>query len=492
MVNVKLPKTVKLKTYVATTLVLAVLLLASVGYVLTSNGTTVTITPQSYIETASYVIEKIGSTVYAKNGSTGEPEFSGTNAATVIQTVFNTVKTYGRIIVKGDISLDSTLVFDYDTNGVYALDFEFDTLRINHNGNGLEIKANVRNVNIRGNNLIAKNDYEGKAVVIEDADANNVELNYLYHLGTVQTGSVGIYIKDNNSETEANHVNVNNIYGFDTALLIEGNSNKVSSNLVIINKIRATNTAVKLHGNGGSIRYNKILVNDAATEATAVYLHAQSSSIYANTLDFGVVRSENGYALQLLGVSPYWINSNHITIGWVLAFSSQCVRIVNPSGGNNFITVVTDVADKVGIYNENTNNEFIVGACLSDITTGKAIENSGKLTCIGCQFDLTKVTNTGTIAYVGHWDGVLGRPCATENSGTATVSNGDYFTHGLAGKPTIVTLTCMNATYDGVPVVVNCNYANTNSTHVCVSMYWTNGTAITADLLVSYYVEYKP
>lgn len=80
----------------------------------------------------------------------------------------------------------------------------------------------------------------------------------------------------------------------------------------------------------------------------------------------------------------------------------------------------------------------------------------------------------------------------TENSGTATVSNGDYFAHGLAGKPDIITLTCMNATYDGVPVVVNCNYANTNSTHVCVSLYWTNGTAITTDLLVSYYVEYEP
>jgi len=84
MVNVKLPKTVRLKTYVGTTLVLTVLLLASVGYVLTSNGTTVTITPQSYTETASYVIFKVGSTYYAKNGSTGEIEFSGTNASYIV------------------------------------------------------------------------------------------------------------------------------------------------------------------------------------------------------------------------------------------------------------------------------------------------------------------------------------------------------------------------------------------------------------------------
>jgi len=100
MVNVKLPKTVKLKTYVATTLVLAVLLLASVGYVLTSNGTTVTITPQSYIETASYVIEKIGNTYYAKNGTTGEIEFSGTNAATAIQSTLDNTPSYGSIFIK--------------------------------------------------------------------------------------------------------------------------------------------------------------------------------------------------------------------------------------------------------------------------------------------------------------------------------------------------------------------------------------------------------
>jgi len=112
MVNVKLPKTVKLKTYVATTLVLTVLLLASVGYVLTSNGTTVTITPQSYIETASYVIEKIGSTYYAKNGSTGEIEFSGTDASQVIQNCLsNNVKIY---IKKGHYTIKNTILVNYD------------------------------------------------------------------------------------------------------------------------------------------------------------------------------------------------------------------------------------------------------------------------------------------------------------------------------------------------------------------------------------------
>jgi len=109
MVNVKLPKTVRLKTYVGTTLVLAVLLLASVGYVLTSNGTTVTITPQSYIETASYVIEKIGSTVYAKNGSTGVIEFSGTNASQVI----NNAMDNNRVIYLREGTYTLTAMLDF-------------------------------------------------------------------------------------------------------------------------------------------------------------------------------------------------------------------------------------------------------------------------------------------------------------------------------------------------------------------------------------------
>lgn len=95
---------VKLKTYVATTLILAILLLTSVGYVLTSNGTTtVTLYPySSFVETADYVIFRIGNTYYAKNGSTGEPEFSSTNASYVIQSTANAL-TNGLIFFKNGV-----------------------------------------------------------------------------------------------------------------------------------------------------------------------------------------------------------------------------------------------------------------------------------------------------------------------------------------------------------------------------------------------------
>lgn len=80
----------------------------------------------------------------------------------------------------------------------------------------------------------------------------------------------------------------------------------------------------------------------------------------------------------------------------------------------------------------------------------------------------------------------------TENSGTVVIGNNGDFAHGLSGKPTSITLTSMNATYGGVPVIVSCDYANTDSTNVRISLCWTNETAITDNLLISYYVEYQP
>jgi len=82
----------------------------------------------------------------------------------------------------------------------------------------------------------------------------------------------------------------------------------------------------------------------------------------------------------------------------------------------------------------------------------------------------------------------------TENSGTATdLADGSYIAHGLAGTPTTVTLTCLNSTYDGVPVIVSWDQQNSNSTHIAIHIYWSNGTAITDPVIaISWRAEYQP
>ena len=79
----------------------------------------------------------------------------------------------------------------------------------------------------------------------------------------------------------------------------------------------------------------------------------------------------------------------------------------------------------------------------------------------------------------------------TENSGTATIANGEWIPHGLVDTPTTVTVTTLTPTYDGVPVIVG--IASKNATHIQISAYWTNGTAITDDAIdISWNAKYQP
>jgi hypothetical protein len=75
----------------------------SIGYFVgltTAQTGTITIEPGSFAETASYVIWTDGTYVYAKNGKTGQIDFSGSYAGTVIQSVINASTSGGKIFIK--------------------------------------------------------------------------------------------------------------------------------------------------------------------------------------------------------------------------------------------------------------------------------------------------------------------------------------------------------------------------------------------------------
>jgi len=143
-------------------------------------------------------------------------------------------------------------------------------------------------------------------------------------------------------------------------------------------------------------------------------------------------------------------------------------------GGCSYNTITANVisswkgGSSIGLLvGTNSNNNQIIGNSFND--NARHVSNSGSENIF-----------KGNAGFV------------TENSGTVSLSNNGDFAHGLSGKPTSITLTCMNATYGGVPVIVNCDYEKINMTHVHISLYWANETAITDDLLISYYVEYQP
>jgi hypothetical protein len=80
-----------------------------------------------------------------------------------------------------------------------------------------------------------------------------------------------------------------------------------------------------------------------------------------------------------------------------------------------------------------------------------------------------------------------------KNSGTATIANGEWITHGAAGTPTTITITPRAVTYGSPAVTFVVGVVDRNSTKFQVGCYWTNGTAITTDaIVIDYYCEYKP
>lgn len=68
-------------------------------------------TSKNFQETASYIIYTDGTNVYAKNGSTGSLDYSGTDFSTVLQSVSNQLTTGGTIFIKGSYSMNAQVTF---------------------------------------------------------------------------------------------------------------------------------------------------------------------------------------------------------------------------------------------------------------------------------------------------------------------------------------------------------------------------------------------
>jgi hypothetical protein len=71
-----------------------------VGLTVAQTTTTITIEPNSFQTEASYVIFKDGTTIKARNGTTGAIDYSGTEAVTVMQLAYNALTSGGIIFIK--------------------------------------------------------------------------------------------------------------------------------------------------------------------------------------------------------------------------------------------------------------------------------------------------------------------------------------------------------------------------------------------------------
>ena len=199
---------------------------------------------------ASYIIWKDGSTYYALNGSTGEIDYSGTDAATVIQNAIDSLSGIGgKIILKNPLNDEYTLSSQISISGSYiTIEGEnylvpilkpSDSFPNNTPLISISSKSYVtfRNLQLFGNSVVTGQD----GIYINGGVFNtleNVKIRDFTEHGIHVYGGTTISLRNIYIEGCAKGVFFDNIKGvFATNIVSEGNSD---SGMIIRDTYRAT------------------------------------------------------------------------------------------------------------------------------------------------------------------------------------------------------------------------------------------------------------
>ena len=120
----------------------------SIIYVLAQNPTSTTILGAgSLTDEATYIIWPDGGYYFSKNGETGDVEFSGTNATTIITS--SMVVGYKKIILKGEIVLDGEIILNDNT----VIEIIGSITQISNDARLIFKAENVDNIEVYGGSL---------------------------------------------------------------------------------------------------------------------------------------------------------------------------------------------------------------------------------------------------------------------------------------------------------------------------------------------------
>jgi len=334
---------VNLKALILIVILTATVSFGTAGYVFSqSSSQTITIESPSFTETASYVIENRSSTIYAKNGTTGEIECIGTDAKTVIQQAINSLS-YGKIVIRqGEYLINQPLVLKsritlyLEAGAVLKASSDMERLidgrDVNNvaicgdgiiDGNGLVTKV----VDLsQSNGIVTHNRVERvtikNAKAVTDSCLLDITLNSGFQLeepmldgggttqyGIIQNDSYGqntLYLGDyNNGFTVANIV-----IGGGAITIIGGALEGTSTNILITSE--NGNPRVKVFGTWMESEKDNILIQDNPTykplvlDVEPVHMYTAGAGGYAN------IRSTttSGHHLVNLYISGgYWENA---------------------------------------------------------------------------------------------------------------------------------------------------------------------------------------
>ena len=399
-------------------------------------------------QTASYIIWTDGTNIYAKNCTTGQIEFSGTNASYIIQQAINNLPNGGKIFIK---------------KGIYTI---FATINITK-GITIEGEAQGDDGTLGQAKLIRQFDGE-----IFRISGNRITLRNIHLIG-----------RDSDTDWL---IECSSTYRYITLtyLTLERNGgggiNLNGSYWITIDHVRTLNLGnyAIYSGSGAPTLYSIKNVVGYQTDGL-IYLYACSGFIIENvgtdyfagmTNDLIYLRGSVGL---ILGANFEGDETSGMPVDCIEIIDSRLAII-----GSRFYYCGDTTSAHFPIHGS-TIAKILVSSCVFVNTISYrdfAVDNTSTIKII-----TTRLEKGGT--------GYL-----SENNGVAYgLSDGSYIRHWLVSAPTYVTLTCLNSTYDGVPVIVSWNQQNTNSTHIALHIYWSNGTAITDPVIaVSWRAEYQP
>jgi hypothetical protein len=510
-------------------LVLGVVILCvfSIGYFvgLTAAQTgTITIEPNSFQTEASYIIFTDGTKVYARNGKTGAIDYSGTDATTVIQSAINALSS-GVVFIKDGLYIITASIIP--KSHVYLVGESWNTI--------LKLKDNATE-DATHSNVIYSND-EVEDIVIRNLQIDGNKANQTFTT-SAHTWN-GIYFRN-----QARHVYIDHCYVHDCricGIMIRATTGKESYDNWVMNSrvmnnawndvnFYAYGTGAKHYG-GGIV--NNFLGGDTGDMAISLYnagsgvadvvydILIQGNIIYPLTgsqgsaqnpqahfgiqLEVGSTRCKVydniilGAAIGIIthgsGTGKHEICGNTIYVkDLVLGTGSGFpigINLLDPGNvirGNKIYIPATVTQNAQGIrtdinggYNVIEYN-YVYDLGSSGTTTGlrnyQGNYNVWRYNVVkGCDTPANLAGATGTIIEGNIFND---KPC--EASGSATISSGTsvVVTHGLAGTPTVVTVTPRSTGYGTFAVTAR------NSTTFTITVT-TSGT-----YTFDWYAEYKP